>query len=492
MKMRGTAGDGRTLKSNEPFYKRLFNHQRLKFLKVFQTYNLYQNYPYGIILHMSIAIIYAIDLIRRHKHPHVWVLNFPIFVYWLFDRFVFRSGEILKTTVDFHAFKISESYFCFFWDEKNCLERDFLTVGRVYNIRNHGNGNQQERAQEAPNMPNPNNNDRFKFLNEPQHPFTSITNRHEGIQAFFKILSARDNIRLVPLVVDGNKNLIKNPDCIYTNVWLRDNRNVKAVTLPVKEAKNHLLGQPHFPLAQIPKNRLFSQNHKIQNWTTAFICQISVANKKAFTNNLGKQGGFLKSKIDIWPKDSVKKLTTAIKGTKDFIVVGSGSGVGMLVDFLSFVMYDCERGRREQQKQQQQRDRDFERQNFIDRDLQKCTKTIIYTTADLNLVNWFLHGCLANTKILTLQNIKILIFLTKGKAANHEAQSINSPESDQIIYPGDRENYKFCKIFLGRMEVDKVFSNFEKQHIYFCGHAGGKLKENIEGFCDKSGFKFQA
>lgn len=39
----------------------------------------------GVQLHSTIAILYFIDIVRRHTHPHSWILNTPFFLWWIFD-----------------------------------------------------------------------------------------------------------------------------------------------------------------------------------------------------------------------------------------------------------------------------------------------------------------------------------------------------------------------------------------------------------------------
>ncbi|KAK1859126.1 hypothetical protein I4F81_001723 [Pyropia yezoensis] len=46
----------------------------------------------GTHLHSFIAVAYFIDIVRRHTHPHSWVLNTPFFLAWLADLAVGRLG----------------------------------------------------------------------------------------------------------------------------------------------------------------------------------------------------------------------------------------------------------------------------------------------------------------------------------------------------------------------------------------------------------------
>ena len=42
-------------------------------------------YHVGIHLHNFVAIMYVIDIVRRHTHPHNWFMNPPIVFLWLID-----------------------------------------------------------------------------------------------------------------------------------------------------------------------------------------------------------------------------------------------------------------------------------------------------------------------------------------------------------------------------------------------------------------------
>lgn len=41
-------------------------------------------------LHRLINLVYFVDIVRRHSHPHSWILNTPVFVIYLLDAYVFR------------------------------------------------------------------------------------------------------------------------------------------------------------------------------------------------------------------------------------------------------------------------------------------------------------------------------------------------------------------------------------------------------------------
>ena len=47
---------------------------------------LIRHFHVGIILHNVIALMFFIDIVRRHTHPHCWYINFPVWLLWLCDK----------------------------------------------------------------------------------------------------------------------------------------------------------------------------------------------------------------------------------------------------------------------------------------------------------------------------------------------------------------------------------------------------------------------
>ena len=43
----------------------------------------------GMPLHQLITVLYFVDIVRRHSHPHSWVLNTPVFCAWILDKIWF-------------------------------------------------------------------------------------------------------------------------------------------------------------------------------------------------------------------------------------------------------------------------------------------------------------------------------------------------------------------------------------------------------------------
>jgi len=45
-----------------------------------------QNWPLGMKIHVFGAVAYLWDIIRRHSHPHSWIFNGPVFLWWVLDK----------------------------------------------------------------------------------------------------------------------------------------------------------------------------------------------------------------------------------------------------------------------------------------------------------------------------------------------------------------------------------------------------------------------
>lgn len=83
----------------------------------------------GIHLHGFINVLYFIDIVRRHTHPHSWILNTPFFVAWVIDLLVgayWRWHQPILKRV-----QLSTDYMLLFWNQQRTLD----TVGPKYYLR---------------------------------------------------------------------------------------------------------------------------------------------------------------------------------------------------------------------------------------------------------------------------------------------------------------------------------------------------------------------
>ena len=68
----------------------------------------------GIQIHRFIAVMYFVDIVRRHSHPHSWVLNTPIFIIWILDKIWSKVWRRIKVSDGCHEI-ISPDYMVLLW-----------------------------------------------------------------------------------------------------------------------------------------------------------------------------------------------------------------------------------------------------------------------------------------------------------------------------------------------------------------------------------------
>ena len=69
----------------------------------------------AIQLHRLINIVYFVDIVRRHSHPHSWILNTPVFVIYCVDAFV--RSNYWRRNVDpmVKRVKLGADYMVLYW-----------------------------------------------------------------------------------------------------------------------------------------------------------------------------------------------------------------------------------------------------------------------------------------------------------------------------------------------------------------------------------------
>lgn len=115
------------------------------------------NYRFGVRVHQFIMLMYFIDIVRRHTHPHSWVLNAPVFCLWLLDHLF---GLVYHhEMVDMCSIPLGQDYVLLVWKSKfgvrSLAERG--SVGEVFRMR----------------FPN----SKACYRLERKHPFTSFSPR---------------------------------------------------------------------------------------------------------------------------------------------------------------------------------------------------------------------------------------------------------------------------------------------------------------------------
>ena len=435
------------------------------------------NYRWGIRIHIFIAIMYFIDIWRRHTHPHSWVINTPMFLYWLFDKYILGTYYGVQK-VTFNAFYISKTYMCYYWtNSRKVANNDFETIGRIYNVRN---------AKEN------------KIRSERKHPFTCFSKREDLMTGFM----ASPN--------DENSIIVKKGErlCLNLESKSRKNSNDRRLTLAMFGGQNSGTLRTQSMIQNV-NSKFTKSNQKSRqkirssllstqsendnyirdsNWTTGFICKIYKSND-SFTSSI--DSNLLRRKFNVWPLYSAESVYRALndreiarygKNSKfqnsqiSNIFIAGGSGIGYLVDILSYLM----------SKEGSLGDKVL---HHSDKQPKPKIK-IIFTSFDFQLVQWFTNGCnsLNLTKILE-QNLQIHIAITSGKNSTHGIKEIEFFKKSL--------KFKWGEVRLGRINFLEVFRNFKnddddrtKYAVYF--HGGKALKEVIGNACDKNGFDFHA
>ena len=243
---------------------------------------LIENYRFGIALHNFIAIMFWIDLVRRHSHPHCWVINIPVFFFYLVDKMIL-SQVLKKDKLVMSKLDISEDYTCFYWEATSdkMAGKDKSYISRIYNVR---------AALES-----------FSPF-ERQHPFTTFQNRG-GI--FDESLEP------------SPQKFTKVSDC----------GKILELNDPTKIQISH-----QEPLVKTKKS--FGDVNR--NWTTAFICRV-YHNDKSHTKLLRNEVDHGKP-INIWGQGSALAVRDVLLGSKRPVtLIAGGSGLGYVLDVLSYV-----------------------------------------------------------------------------------------------------------------------------------------------------------
>lgn len=89
----------------------------------------------GIHIHRFVSVVYFVDIVRRHTHPHSWVLNTPVFVLWLLDKAwsAFNKRNYSPTVT---RLRLSQDYILLRWKHKDQgAEASSDGIGRDYYLR---------------------------------------------------------------------------------------------------------------------------------------------------------------------------------------------------------------------------------------------------------------------------------------------------------------------------------------------------------------------
>ena len=88
------------------------------------------------LAHRFVTVIYFIDIVRRHSHPHSWVLNTPVFAIWIIDKILCMVYRRIKVpNVIRHT--ISDDYMVLYWSTSSDdgLFNEITAVGSNYYMK---------------------------------------------------------------------------------------------------------------------------------------------------------------------------------------------------------------------------------------------------------------------------------------------------------------------------------------------------------------------
>ena len=69
----------------------------------------------AIQLHRLINLVYFVDIVRRHTHPHSWVLNTPVFCIYLWDAYIWSNYWHRNKVPPLRRVILSEDYMVLYW-----------------------------------------------------------------------------------------------------------------------------------------------------------------------------------------------------------------------------------------------------------------------------------------------------------------------------------------------------------------------------------------
>ena len=83
----------------------------------------------AIHLHRIISLVYFVDIVRRHTHPHSWILNAPMFCLYVLDKFVWSNYWQRNASPEVKKVKLGQDFMVLYWKSPFGLTE---TVGPDY------------------------------------------------------------------------------------------------------------------------------------------------------------------------------------------------------------------------------------------------------------------------------------------------------------------------------------------------------------------------
>ncbi|CAM9744602.1 unnamed protein product [Chrysoparadoxa australica] len=96
-----------------------------------------KNYTLAMWLHILAGIGFFIDSARRRTHPHVWVLNLPLVLWYLVDKLVTRFWYRVNNNCEVTRIRLGEDYMLLLWAEHRSKKR----VSDIFWLKTHDSRN---------------------------------------------------------------------------------------------------------------------------------------------------------------------------------------------------------------------------------------------------------------------------------------------------------------------------------------------------------------
>ena len=281
-----------------------------------------QYWHLGIQVHRFVNVLYFVDIVRRHSHPHSWVLNTPVFAIWILDK-VYSMYWRRINEPNYIYEKISNDYIVLYWQNeheisRNLAVKEIMGVGSNYFLKLYPSS----------------------WL-EPRHPFTTFTSRSGNCDH---------------LLIDNDVGAkLQNKKKWNSGAVIRLFHNDRKIQIGSKlESRSHT--------KRISK--AFEEEHD------------SSMKKPPVLEMWGPFQGDMTEMIPrtLFDKSSLFGCSSACCGivdgmsTRHLVLVGSGSAVNFMIDFMSYL---------EQVKESIEAQR-----------TDRLSCILLYSTRDVALYNW--------------------------------------------------------------------------------------------------------
>ena len=351
------------------------------------------DYRLGIRVHQFVALMFFIDIARRHTHPHSWVINVPAFIVWMLDKWwgkYYLHGRVIVTTTP-----IGDEYMLFWFKRPPCEPTDDSIANVI-----------QMRLPQARLCCAQKTSCQAAF--ERKHPFTPFTQRSRSLhQSVTEAFSLRDSVLSVE-----NRQLMKSGNMSHLG-----SKNSDMVELAIEDGPAE---QVEAQAARVRGTSVFSLDGKGEFWydvvllrvydkTLSHTAQLREGAVNASFPAEADEEAASEALIDVWGSFPKSRIHSHLVNGEPIILVGGGSGAAFLLDALSYLLHYTSSGL-----------------------VRQSTVEIFFTTANIDLVHWFTTMVYRSLEELPKDSrIRVTVSLTSGKSANHTVQQISDSYSYQ-------------------------------------------------------------